>query len=106
MKKNKILNFKINGKIVETIEASEITIDCLKSFKSSIAVMNRVSYDEVEVESKDVEAPELSLLMVVRPDGTLMRVGDVPGVTKFMPKLIDTVDCFQSKVVINTQGPA
>lgn len=73
MKKNKLVIFIVNGKAVEQMEGSEVDILTVESIKTNIAILHGVSYDEVEVDTQDVESPELSLNLEVFPDGSLMH---------------------------------
>jgi hypothetical protein len=72
MNKNKLVIFLVNGKQVEEIEGHEIDINGVERMKTNIAIMHGVSYEDVEVDTKDICTPELSSL-IVRADGTFMQ---------------------------------
>lgn len=72
MKKSKTIIFKIHGRSIEEIDGDDITIDQAETMKTNLAIMHCVSYDDVEIDTKDIYVPELSQL-IVRADGTFMQ---------------------------------
>lgn len=71
MIQNKLILFIVHGKIVEEIEGSEIDHNGVENMKTNLAIMHGVSFDDVEMDTKDIHIPELSELFV-RDDGALM----------------------------------
>lgn len=81
MNKTKLILFKVHDKIVEQIEGDDVTITEVESIKSSIAVIHGVSFDDVDIDTKDIYKPELSKTWIVRDDGLLMAKVDNPYAT-------------------------
>jgi hypothetical protein len=71
MKKSKTIIFKIHGRAIEEIDGDDITLDQAETMKTNLAIMHCVSYDDVEVDTKDIFSPELSDCFV-RDNGCLM----------------------------------
>lgn len=65
MRKSKIVKFKVNGQTVEEIDGDEVTITQVESTKSCLAHLHGVPYDSVEVDTEDIEKPEVSQTMFV-----------------------------------------
>lgn len=72
MKKTKLIIFLVNGKPVEEIDGDDITLDGTMQMKTNIAIMHGVSFDEVEVDTKDIEVQYLSQTAVVNRIGALL----------------------------------
>lgn len=60
MKSNKLIIFLVNGNPVEEIEGDEIDFNGVENMKTNLAIIHGVAYDEVEVDTKDIETQELS----------------------------------------------
>jgi len=72
MKKSKLVTFSVRGKAVEQIEGDGIDLDGVECMKTSLAIIHGVSFEEVEVVSKDVFEPELSPFLTVNDEGVLL----------------------------------
>jgi hypothetical protein len=74
MKQSKLLIFSVHGKPVEEFpEAENISLTMIDNIKTSVAIMHGVSYDDVDVVTKDVFIPEKSeSCFVSGTAGTLM----------------------------------
>jgi len=72
MKKTKLVTFSIKGKVIEQIEGDFIDLYGVESMKTNLAIIHNVSYDDVELDYKDIFKPELSLSLLVNGLGTLM----------------------------------
>lgn len=73
--KSKLVIFLVNGIAVEQIEGSDIDICGVESVKSAIAASKGINYDDIEIETKDIEVPEIPEITgnwIVRGDGLLM----------------------------------
>lgn len=72
MKKGKLVQFIINGKVVEQVNGNEVNFDDIENLKVSIAFIQCVAFGDVEVVSVDAMFPELSETMSIRNDGSLL----------------------------------
>lgn len=70
--KSKLVIFLVNGVAVEQIEGSDIDICGVESVKSAIAASRGINYDDIDIETKDIEVPEITGNWIVRGDGLFM----------------------------------
>ena len=90
MKKSKLILFKVNGETVEQIEAHLIDVNSLEHFKSAISASYKVPFDEIEIDTEDIEVPEISEGLFVRAFGGLMcnrKNGNPIFVTGIIPAM-------------------
>ena len=78
MKRSKLVIFKVHGKVIEEIEANEITLDQVEIMKTQIAIMHGVGYDDVEVDVPDIEVPDCSATTAINENGKLVFRPDNP----------------------------
>ena len=62
----------MNGKPVEEIDGDDINLKGVENMKTNIAIMHGVTYDEVEVDTKDIASPEFAGDLIIHSDGSLM----------------------------------
>lgn len=72
MKKSILILFVINGKTIEQIDDRDIDINGIEVFKSAIAASHKVPYNDIEVETREIEIHECTGNWIVREDGVLM----------------------------------
>lgn len=61
--KSKLVIFLVRGKQVEEIDG-DVEIGVVESIKTNLAIIHHVSYDEIEIDTKDVEVREFSHFMI------------------------------------------
>lgn len=70
----KLAIFKVNGQAVEQIEGDNVNLDEIETIKTCLSVKHGVSYNDIEVDVKDVFEPELSQNCIVTDVGLMYRV--------------------------------
>lgn len=69
MKKAKLVIFLVMGKPVEQIDGNDITIDETEKMKTNIAIMHNVAYDDVDIDFKDIDSPDVSYTVAIGNHG-------------------------------------
>ena len=72
MKKIKVVLFKIQKKVLETIEADDINLHQVECMKTNLAIMHGVSFDDVEVDTEEIYVPEIAEFLTVDCNGKLL----------------------------------